>query len=190
MATRIATKMEKSNYRKCAAIFLIKSRCATAAAIANGESSYMANVSDIEVFAGERSDIPGAWQVPQGGVEENETHLCAAVRELKEETGVTSIKLLKNTRNLYRYDFPEQVVEKIKHSFHEGFVGQEIRFFLFEFFGDDAEISVSNCKCQEFARWQWMKMDNLMSGIVDFKKKAYMAAGVELGIYCAENSDG
>ena len=41
------------------------------------------------VFVGKRIDNPkNSWQMPQGGVDENEDFLQAAKRELEEETGV------------------------------------------------------------------------------------------------------
>ena len=43
---------------------------------------------DGHVFVGSRIDSPGAWQMPQGGVDENEATIDAVIRELKEETGL------------------------------------------------------------------------------------------------------
>lgn len=40
------------------------------------------------VLALERYDVPGAWQLPQGGLEESEEPLQAARRELWEETRI------------------------------------------------------------------------------------------------------
>lgn len=46
------------------------------------------------VFVGKRIDNPkNSWQMPQGGVNQNENFLHAARRELEEETGVKSVKL-------------------------------------------------------------------------------------------------
>ena len=46
-----------------------------------------------KIFVGKRIDNPAnSWQMPQGGVDENEDFLQAAKRELEEETGVKSIK--------------------------------------------------------------------------------------------------
>lgn len=43
-----------------------------------------------QVLAFERSDVPDAWQLPQGGVGEGEPLERAAWRELEEETGLTA----------------------------------------------------------------------------------------------------
>ncbi len=46
-----------------------------------------------------------AWQLPQGGVEAGETAPVAALRELKEEAGI-SAKLMGTSEKTYKYDFP------------------------------------------------------------------------------------
>lgn len=46
-----------------------------------------------------------AWQLPQGGVEEGESTEEAALRELKEEAGITA-KILGVSDKVYQYDFP------------------------------------------------------------------------------------
>ena len=48
------------------------------------------------VFVGRRIDNPiDMWQMPQGGVEENEYLLSAMKRELYEETSIKSVEVLK-----------------------------------------------------------------------------------------------
>ena len=49
----------------------------------------LANLDGL-IFTGERIDTPGAWQMPQGGIDPGENPLIAAKRELLEETGVES----------------------------------------------------------------------------------------------------
>ncbi|KAK9049647.1 hypothetical protein SSX86_031384 [Deinandra increscens subsp. villosa] len=54
---------------------------------------YLINSSK-KIFSASRLDIPEAWQMPQGGVDEGEDPRAAAVREFREETGVTCGKIL------------------------------------------------------------------------------------------------
>lgn len=132
-------------------------------------------------FFAERIDYPGAWQVPQGGVEEGESHLEGAVRELKEETGIRTVKLLRNTQNLYKYDFPEAALKKFRSKNSDSyFVGQEARFFLFDFLGDESEINLAYSKEVEFLHWKWTQLKDILDSVVDFKKDAFNAAAEEL----------
>ena len=63
------------------------------------------------VFVGKRIDNPkNSWQMPQGGVDENEDFLQAAKRELEEETGVKSVKLIKELDGWFKYDLPEYLL--------------------------------------------------------------------------------
>jgi len=61
-----------------------------------------------EILIGERNDIPGAWQMPQGGIEEGEDIIAAARRELGEETGIASAltDFIKRTNDWLYYDYP------------------------------------------------------------------------------------
>jgi len=64
--------------------------------------------ADGQVWYGRRHATPGPhnWQFPQGGVDEGEDLLAAALRELREETGVTSVEFLARTDDWILYDFP------------------------------------------------------------------------------------
>ena len=46
-----------------------------------------------------------AWQLPQGGVEAGENTESAALRELKEEAGI-SATIISVSKRCYQYDFP------------------------------------------------------------------------------------
>ncbi len=50
--------------------------------------------SACEIFIGERSDIAGAWQFPQGGIDEGETPKEALYRELEEEIGTNQVEII------------------------------------------------------------------------------------------------
>ncbi len=125
-----------------------------------------------EVFAGQRIDNPGdAWQMPQGGVDEGETPVEAAIRELGEETGINanSVEVLAETSDWIPYDLPHDLVPKL---WKGRFRGQTQKWFLLKFSGDDAEINIVQDH-QEFSRWAWMKPGDLIDKIVPFKKQTY-----------------
>ena len=56
-----------------------------------------------EVFVGKRKDNPvDKWQMPQGGIDYNETPMDAMKRELAEETSITRIKIIKEIEDRTR----------------------------------------------------------------------------------------
>ena len=69
---------------------------------------------DNKVFVGKRKDNPiDKWQMPQGGIDSNETPLNAMKRELEEETSITKIEVLKEIENWLEYELPPSLLGKI-----------------------------------------------------------------------------
>ena len=124
------------------------------------------------IFAGQRidSDAP-AWQMPQGGVDAGETPEQAALRELSEEIGVppTRVQVLDATPGWLRYDLPADLVPRV---WGGRFRGQEQRWFLMRFLGQDAEIRLDTPH-PEFSQWRWIGADEMLAGIVPFKRAIY-----------------
>ena len=141
----------EKNYRPCVGIVLIR----------NGS-----------IFAGQRLDYKSnAWQMPQGGIEDNESPRRAAVRELKEETGIKKkhIKIILESKNWINYDLPKELIPKL---WNGKFVGQSQKWYAMEFLGSDSDIDI-NTKNPEFSKWQWMTKNKLLDNIVPFKKRVY-----------------
>ena len=154
--------MQELPYRKCVAMFVRKNE---------------------KIFAVERSDVSGAWQLPQGGVEKDESILEAAKRELYEETKIVSVKFLKQTSAPLRYDFPQELQDAcIKKYGSLKYAGQAVTFVLFDFFGDDSEINLEDTSPREFSNWKWSEPQMLLDGIVDFKKEVFVSAERELNL--------
>ena len=74
----------------------------------NGVGIVLLN-SKNKIFVAKRIDNPkNFWQMPQGGVDKNETLYTAALRELKEETSIVSVKLIKEIQDKFSYVLPDQ----------------------------------------------------------------------------------
>jgi putative (di)nucleoside polyphosphate hydrolase len=106
------------------------------------------------------------WQFPQGGVDANEDVRVAAFRELKEETGVSSARLLTLTPGWLVYDFPNGYRKK-------KWRGQRQKWAAMLFEADDSEIDLEADDHQEFDDWRWAELEETSDLIVPFKRKVY-----------------
>ena len=123
-----------------------------------------------EVFVGKRIDNPkNSWQMPQGGVDQNENFLQAAKRELEEETGIKSVKLVKELAGWFKYDLPKNLLGKL---WNGKFRGQKQKWFVMKFIGQNVEINI-NTKNPEFLDWKWIQTSMLPDVAVSFKADIY-----------------
>ena len=123
------------------------------------------------IFVARRVDTPGAWQMPQGGIDAGETPRDAALRELKEETGSDKARIVAESRDWHRYDLPTGLAGKVWKGRYRG---QAQKWFALRFTGrDDAfDLAAHN---QEFDAWRWATPDEVLEGIVPFKRPVYEA---------------
>ena len=123
-----------------------------------------------KVFVAKRIDNPkNFWQMPQGGIDKGEDFYTAALRELKEETSITSIKLIKEIEGNFTYILPDNLIGII---WKGKFRGQKQKWFIMRFTGDKSEINIKT-KHPEFLDWKWIDLENLTEIAVPFKLEVY-----------------
>lgn len=119
------------------------------------------------IFYCERRDIPGAWQMPQGGIDPGENPKDGALRELLEETGIQDVNIKNQYPNWLVYDFPKGAPQR------DGKIGQAQKWFLLEFTGDISTIDLNNAQDQEFSNYMWATPEHILETVADFRKPLY-----------------
>ena len=123
-----------------------------------------------QVFVAKRKDNPvDKWQMPQGGIDTNETPFNAMKRELAEETSITRIKVLKEIESWLEYELPPNLLGKIWKGKYRG---QKQKWFLMKFLGSDSDINIKT-KNPEFLEWKWIDLEKITEVVVDFKLHVY-----------------
>ncbi len=148
-----------------------------------GLSGYRPNVGIMvlnrvgQVWIGRRTDAPADlegrgtwWQMPQGGIDASEDPAMAALRELQEETGIHSVRLLGESAKWYTYDFPMDLAGHLSRRYR----GQRQKWFAARFLGDDTEVQLAQPGHKpEFDTWRWAGINELPSLVVPFKRDVY-----------------
>lgn len=121
----------------------------------------------------EHASGPYSWQMPQGGIDDGETPYEAALRELAEETNVTSVSLLAEAPHWLTYDLPKEIAGT---AWKGRFKGQTQKWFAMRFEGQESEIDViapSGGHKAEFTRWRWERLSRAPELIIPFKRNVY-----------------
>ena len=129
-----------------------------------------------KIFVGKRIDNQEAWQMPQGGVDKDEDFETAAKRELFEETGIQSVRIVQSSKQEFIYDLPNHLLGKIWKGKYKG---QKQKWFLMRFLGNDTEINIKTDK-PEFLEWKWIDLESITDVVVDFKLDVYKTLKSEI----------
>ena len=132
------------------------------------------------IWIGRRSDgdlilqeVVKRWQMPQGGIDAHEDPKVAALRELYEETGISSATILAESKDWIHYDLPPEVIGKAMKGKYRG---QRQKWFAMRFTGGEAEVNLSlDGHKPEFDAWRWAAAHEVLDEIVGFKRDAYRA---------------
>lgn len=130
--------------------------------------------------AGENRDFGTWWQMPQGGIDKGEDPATAALRELQEETSVTSARIIAECPTWLTYDLPTHLVGKVWKGRYRG---QKQKWFAVDFLGSDSEINLQpdgDIKA-EFNEWRWADLKEVTDLVVPFKRTVYDAVVAEFG---------
>ena len=122
------------------------------------------------VFVAQRIDTPGAWQMPQGGIDTGEDPSVTVVRELQEEIGTDKAEIIAETAEWLTYDLPDDIRAKVWKGRYRG---QKQKWFALRFTGKDKDIDLAAHKHPEFSTWRWADLADLPDLIVPFKRPLY-----------------
>lgn len=96
------------------------------------------------------------WQFPQGGLDEGEEFIAGGQRELAEETGINSVKVIGVAKFINQYHWENGVRPLLSSKYQ--FKGQEQRTILFRFEGPEREIQLDQA---ELVEYRWVTKDEV-----------------------------
>lgn len=128
------------------------------------------------IFVARRADLPnaegapGGWQLPQGGIDDDEDPRIAILRELEEEIGTARARIIGEHPDWLSYELPPDLLGKALGGKYRG---QRQRWFALRFEGDDTDIRLDLDTHPEFDAWRWAPLADLPSLAVGFKQQIY-----------------
>ncbi len=135
------------------------------------------------VLIAERLDNPGAWQLPQGGIDVNETPAMAVFREMEEEIGTRNATIIHIMAEWIDYEFPAHARHKL---FDGKYLGQRQQWIALRFLGADNDIRLDAHSHPEFSRWKWVTIHEVLDHAVPFKRGVYERVIKEFASYAVD----
>lgn len=134
----------------------------------------------IKKWAGDQSEH--RWQMPQGGIDQEESPEEAAFRELAEETGTAKAEIIGECAQWLSYDLPEAA---LGIALQGKYRGQRQKWFAMRFLGADSDIDISERPGHkaEFSEWRWVPMDEAVTMVVPFKRGVYRDVAQEFSAF-------
>jgi putative (di)nucleoside polyphosphate hydrolase len=133
-----------------------------------------------QVLVARRANFPsapgafGGWQLPQGGIDEDEDPAQAIFRELGEEIGTENAEIIGEHPDWMSYDLPAHLIGTL-HKSGVSYRGQRQKWFALRFLGEDSEIRLDADPHPEFEAWRWTDLAELPALAVEFKRPIYEA---------------
>jgi len=113
---------------------------------------------------------PGGWQLPQGGIDDDEDPRAAVLRELAEEIGTDRAEVIEEHPEWLSYDLPAHLIGVALGGRYRG---QTQKWFALRFLGSDEDIRLDADPHPEFDAWRWTPLASLPALAVDFKRAIY-----------------
>jgi len=120
--------------------------------------------------SGKKTDY--VWQFPQGGLDKGETPEFGALRELREETGISieTLRPLARIEGELFYDFPPEYAGRGRM---KKWRGQRQHWFAYRFLGKKPDVNLKFQNPPEFTSWRWGELHEAPGLVVPFKRKVY-----------------
>lgn len=115
----------------------------------------------------ERTDIPGHWQIPQGGTD-GQNPIEAGKRELEEELGVTNIKVKKLFKNAWTYEF--QKMPKVEVKKFSGYKGQKQSLLIAEYLDTANDFKIC---FWDHVDWKWVNVNDFIATSHERRQDGY-----------------
>jgi putative (di)nucleoside polyphosphate hydrolase len=138
-----------------------------------------------EVLAFQRADRAGQWQLPQGGLRQQEEPLAAALREMEEETGLSpeQVELIGEHPLWLAYELPAEARRKKTGR------GQVQKFFLFRV-KEGVTIQLDDAPGNELDDHKWTTLNELAQETWAVRRATYEQLATHFAAHVDGHVDG